>query len=552
MEKNGTMENRLAELYREIDLSTLLNKVAAYIRKYLGCDEATIFLYNPTKQELYFEISTSDKMEVLQQIVLKKGEGVVGWVAKHEIPVIINDCAKDPRFSGKTDAETKYTTRSLLGVPVHFENRLLGVLEAVNKVDGDFSEKDREMLQYIARFVSIPLQNAILFKKVLQETREKDRLLELGKTIAYATNVDETLSILKEIVCDIISPTELNVLVNFGEGQQIHRLMGDAEPGSQDPRGGVPIDTTMIGNTNVIFPLKSRERTLGVLEVKTGTRIPETVHSLLRGLAAFVAIMIDKLEMLARIIEKEKLEKELQIARQIQQSFLPSGPFVLPGLDVAAINISSSAVGGDYFDIVPIKEVETIFSINDVSGHGIPASLLMSTFRTNFIYRIKTDPDMMDTILFLNDMLAETTDSNLFVTSFTCRINVETRTLRYINAGHNFPVIIRGDDVLKLSEGSMAVGMFPGIPRETAELEVREGDLLVLYTDGIVEAENAAGDMYGLDRAVEFIRAHRDEPAEAIKKSFLQELRDYSGEHNFEDDLTFILVKILPKKESRE
>jgi len=556
MSKEHPIRKELSELYSEIDLNSLLNKIAGKIRKYLNCEQASIFLYDELKDELYFEIATGNKQEELKQIVFKKGEGVVGWVAEHQEPLIIHDCSSDPRFSAKTDLKTNFTTRSILGVPVRYDNKPLGVLEAINKIDGTFNHEDRETLESMARLVPIPLQNAVLFKKVKQETREKDRLLELAKSISYSSNQDEVFRRLKEIICDIVTPLEINVLVYSQDAQvqsprqsqspraksHLYRLLTNTRDEADAP--GEPIDDTIIDEFTAVFPLKSQGRRLGTLELKLAKKIPEEVASLIRGLAAFAAILVEKLEMLARMIEKERLEKELEIARQIQQSFLPGECRGLKGLDVACVNIPSSQVGGDYYDIVPFNDNETVFTINDISGHGIPASLLMSIFRANFVYRIKKDKNMVAVISHLNNLIAETTESNHFVTSFTCLLDRENMKLSYVNAGHNAPFIIREEEAIKLEKGSLVVGLFPDVSYEAVEIDMRPGDLLVLYTDGIVEAENPAGLQYSLDCLLDFITTHREYGAEKIKEMFIEELKRFIGENPFTDDVTFILIKI--------
>jgi sigma-B regulation protein RsbU (phosphoserine phosphatase) len=556
MSNQHPLRNELSELYSEIDLNSLLNKIAGKIRHDLHCEQASIFLYDELKDELYFEIATGDKQEELKQIVFKNGEGVVGWVAEHQEPLIIHDCSSDDRFSAKTDLKTNFNTRSILGVPVRCDNKLLGVLEAINKIDGKFNHENRETLESIARIVAIPLQNAVLFKKVKQETREKDRLLELAKIISYSSNQDEVFARLKDIICDIVNPLEINVLVYSQEAQsqslrrppssraksRLYRLLTNTRGEAEAP--DELIADTIIDEFTAVFPLKSQGRSLGTLELKLARKIPGEVASLIRGLAAFAAILVDKLAMLARMIEKERLEKELEIARQIQQSFLPGECRGIKGLDVACVNIPSSRVGGDYYDIVPFNDNETVFTINDISGHGIPASLLMSIFRTNFVYRIKKDKNMVAVISHLNNLIAETTESNHFVTSFTCLLDRENMKLSYVNAGHNAPFIIRKEEALKLDKGSLVVGLFPDVSYEAVEIDMRPGDLLVLYTDGIVEAENPAGRQYSLDRLRDFIAAHREYGAEKIKEMFIEELKGFIGKNPFTDDVTFILIKI--------
>jgi sigma-B regulation protein RsbU (phosphoserine phosphatase) len=362
---------------------------------------------------------------------------------------------------------------------------------------------------------------------------------------------------LKEIICDIVTPLEINVTVYQQETasssmqkaqssrgkSHLYRLLANIRDEADAP--DQPIDETIIDDATAVFPLKSQGRSLGTLELKLAKKIPEEVASLIRGLAAFAAILVEKMEMQARIIEKERLERELEIARQIQQSFLPAECNRLQGLDVACVNIPSSQVGGDYYDIVPINDNETIFTINDISGHGIPASLLMSTFRANFVYYIKKAKNMVEVIGHLNNLIAETTDANHFVTSFTCRLDRENMKLIYVNAGHNAPFIVREEEVLKLEKGSLVVGLFQGVSYEEVEVDLRAGDLLVLYTDGIVEAENTEEAEYSLDRLTGFIKTHRQAGAEELKMMLIGELSGFVGKKIFKDDVTFILIKVI-------
>jgi sigma-B regulation protein RsbU (phosphoserine phosphatase) len=542
LDKEDFFRKELSGLYAEIDLNSLLNKIAAKIRSCLDCEEASIFLYDPQKEELYFETATGEKQDVLKKIVLEKGEGIAGWIARQEQPLIINDCAADARFTSKADRKTDFKTRSIAGVPVRLGNKLLGVLEAVNKINGEFDVDDREALEYISLFVAIPLQNAILFRKVTRETRDKDRLIELAKSISYAVNQDEVFAKLKEIICEIISPHEINVMVKTREKSSLYRLLNNTGETGEIDADKLAVDTTLDSRA-AVFPLRAKDRDLGLLEIKAEKKIAEEDLALIRGLTAFVAVLIEKLEMQTRMIEKEKIEKELEIARKIQQSFLLNVPVHLKGLDAAYANIPSSEVGGDYYDIIKLNDWESIFTINDVSGHGIPASLIMSIFRTNFVYRVKKDRNLITTIDYLNDMIADTTDSNHFVTSFTCRLDVERNRLFYLNAGHNSPFILRGEEIILLDKGSMPVGMFPGTSYRIVEMPLEERDFVAMYTDGIVEAENPGGEQYSLERFIRFIKTHRERHVEEIKEAFISELKNFIQNDRFEDDVTFILVK---------
>jgi GAF domain-containing protein len=158
-------KKEMLDLYSEVNLDLLLEKITAGIRGYLACEQASIFIYDPEKEELTFQTATGASEKELKQIVLEKGQGVAGWIAEKGRGVIIDDCSRDPRHTVVTDRKTNFQTRSLLGVPVVMAGRLLGVLEAVNKSRGKFSQADLRLLGRMAAFLAIPLQNAVLRRK---------------------------------------------------------------------------------------------------------------------------------------------------------------------------------------------------------------------------------------------------------------------------------------------------------------------------------------------------------------------------------------------------
>lgn len=410
MDRISRFKSEMLDLYSEVNLGMLLEKITAGIRGYLACAEASIFIYDAEKEELTFETATGEKAKELMKIVLKKGQGVAGWIAEKRQGVIIDDCSRDQRHTALTDQKTNFQTRSLIGVPVLMGGRLLGVLEAVNKIKGKFNGTDLRLLAKMAAFLAIPLQNAVLIRQML---------------------------------------------------------------------------------------------------------------------------------------EKEKIEKELYIARSIQQSFLQQDAVVFPGLDIAFLNIPSSKVGGDYYEIMLLNEREIVFSINDVAGHGIPAALLVAVFRSNFIFNLKHNRDIAATIGYLNRLLAETTEANLYVTSFTCKIDMASGDLEYINAGHPPPLVVRGSDTLLLDSGGMAVGMFAAAEQRVARFRLQPGDILVFYTDGVIEAASEGDEEYSRERLAAAVAARGGQPAAALQAALIEDIKNFSRRGDFADDITMMVVKYL-------
>jgi sigma-B regulation protein RsbU (phosphoserine phosphatase) len=526
-------------LYSEVNLGALLQKITSSIKAYMGSEEASIFIYDPEKEELTFETATGKKEKELKQIILKKGQGVAGWIAEQRRGVIINDCQRDPRYTITVDQKTLFHTRSLLGVPVQMDGRVLGVLEAVNKKRGKFSSDDLRVLEKMAGFMAIPLHNAVLFRGIKRETLAKERLIELGKKISASADISGVLMALKEIICSEIQP--LTACVHVSSENKEYDLLANC---SREKEAMKCLGTT-IGRANGRFPLRAEGAVLGYLAICSEKMISEESAALFRGLAAFMAISLEKFRLYRQMLEKDKMEKELQIARDIQQSFLLQQPQNFPGLDIAFSNIPSSKVGGDYYEIIPLNDREIIFSINDVSGHGVPASLLMAIFRSNFVFQIRQGGDISATISHLNRLIAETTEPNLFVTSFTAKLNCETGIGSYINAGHPSPLVLRGTELLPLEAGSMVVGMFADVEYPVSRFTMQPGDVLIFYTDGVIEAENENGEEYSLARMCATAVARRDLPAGDMQAALIEDLRRFCRRPDFTDDVTLMVVKYL-------
>jgi len=529
------------DLYSEVRLGVLLEKITAGIKAYMGSEEASIFIYDAEKEELSFETATGEKEQDLKKIVLKKGQGVAGWIAEQRQGVLNNDCQNDPRHTGMVDRKTLFKTRSLLGVPVLLEDKVLGVLEAVNKKRGKFNRDDMRVLQQMAGFLAIPLHNAVLFRTITRETRSKERLIALGKKISASADISGVLTAIKEIICAEITPLAASVFVS-GQGMEYDLLAS-----SSREKDAVDCQGTTIANVGGRFPLRAEGAVLGYLDILSEKMISDESAALFRGLAAFIAISLEKIQLYRQMLEKEKMEKELQIARDIQQSFLLQQPQVFPGLDIAFLNIPSSKVGGDYYEILPLNDREIVFSVNDVSGHGVPASLLMAIFRSNFVFQLRRGGDISETITYLNRLIAETTEANLYVTSFTAKLDCTSGALTCINAGHPLPLVLRGTELLPLATGGMVVGMFADVDYPVSQFAMKPGDVLILYTDGVLEAENENGEAYSLERLGAAAAARRDLPAAGIQAALIEDLRNFCRRQDFTDDVTLMVVKYLGK-----
>jgi hypothetical protein len=248
-------------------------------------------------------------------------------------------------------------------------------------------------------------------------------------------------------------------------------------------------------------------------------------------------------------VRGRRLEEQIEIARQVQSRLLPNATLQLTGFQISTEYEPSEQVGGDFYDVFPSETNGFAVLIGDVSGKGIPAALLMGVIhgavRTAEWQSSAIDHE--EESRRLNRLLCEHAGGNQFASMFWCVYDQPLRSLRYVNAGHCPPFLISKRDgklvTTRLDKGGLVLGLFPDAPYEAATVEVSSGDLLVMYSDGLVEATNRGGEEYGEDRLTELLHRHADETAAQLRESIRTSLASFASESEAQDDLTFTVIK---------
>lgn len=250
----------------------------------------------------------------------------------------------------------------------------------------------------------------------------------------------------------------------------------------------------------------------------------------------------------ARDMEKERdrLENELALARRIQARLLPSAPPVLPGWDIAGGGESAREVGGDYYDHIDLGGGRLVLVIADVSGKGVPASLLMSAFRAALVSQDLAAAEPTRVASRLNEFLHASVEPGRFVTAFVAFLDGATGRVVFVNAGHNPPLLLRAGGAHEwLTEGGTILGILPSSVFTAGETTMEPGDLLALYTDGVTEGADATGDMWGEERLLAATRRRSGLAAPAIVAETVAEVREFEGASGPADDITMLVAKRL-------
>ena len=266
-------------------------------------------------------------------------------------------------------------------------------------------------------------------------------------------------------------------------------------------------------------------------------------RQILDALAADAASILDNARLVARERERQRLEQEINIARDIQQNLLPRNFGAYPHLSVVGCNFPCFSVGGDYFDVFPLGENRTAFLIADVSGKGLGAALLTSMLQGVISgMTLGTDPALL--FNHLNRFLCNHAEVGRYATMFFGILD-EQGALDYINAGHPSPILIRrnGNADEAFTEGSFPVGLVPEAEYCTARVKLEPGDTLVLFSDGVTEAMDPQEDLFGVPRLVKLLTGHNETPLDELQKLVLEGVENFARGTSQADDLTLLLVR---------
>ena len=307
---------------------------------------------------------------------------------------------------------------------------------------------------------------------------------------------------------------------------------------------------TIIKEFQAIVPVFHLNKALAYLLISSSSvshELEPSHFSFTQTLANIIAVAIENQRLVKQNIIKERISKDLEVASEMQKLLFPSELPSNRKMDLSARYIPRHAIGGDYYDFIPLGDEEYIICIADVSGKGISAALLMANFqatiRTLFKYQRFEMTFLMEE---LNKKVMKSTKGEKFITFFIAHYNAHTRKMKYVNAGHNQPFLLHGRKITALNEGCIGLGMLDELPYvNVGKLTLSPNTTFVLYTDGVVELENKDGEHFGVNRLIDNVKAYSTLKMEDMNNILFSKLDDWRGELNFVDDTAVFSCKFF-------
>lgn len=435
------------------------------------------------------------------------------------------------------------------------------------------NKQEIEFVESLTIISSVAIANSRMFTELRRINRMLDRkvyelntLFDLSKDFNMMVDRNEIIRVFKfAMLGQMLIQKFFFVLEHEGEREVVTTSGINAKLGSKqiDKLFNLEEDLVEVDDTlredipfleeqeiKAIIGLKLQNEKIGLVGV--GSRANKESYSssdynFLRSLGNLAMLSIQKTYLLEERIEKERLEEEVTIAKSIQRGLLPDPIPTCDELDIAAANISSYQVGGDYYDILETPSGNLLIAIGDVTGKGIPASLLMANLQSMLHVLLPIDITLGEASGRMNDIMYQNTPSDKFITFFWGLFDPNQSTFKYVNAGHNPPIFLKkgSDEIELLEEGGLILGAMPTMnPYTESDIKLESGDLLVCFTDGVTEAMNAEEtEEYGDERLIKCIKNNRDGTAKEIQDAIVADVNEFSKDIQY-DDITLVTIKV--------
>ena len=339
----------------------------------------------------------------------------------------------------------------------------------------------------------------------------------------------------------LVSQSIVNMVMNKHSSVLISDVQADPQLKSRDSIIKMNIHSA------VCVPLWDNKEIIGIIysdRISLMKPFTDEDLKLLTLLGNLAAVKIENSKSIEMSIEKEKMEKELSLAADIQMDFLPKATPEFKGFDISGYMTPCYQVGGDYYDYMPIGSDRLGITIADVSGKGVSASLLMASLRASLHSEVHLLYDMEKMTANLNDFIHKSSSINSFITFFFCELNMKSGKLKFINAGHNPPIVLdKKGNINRLESCGLCLGMFPDVEYKAQTVVLHPGDITLLFTDGITESRNKENKEFEEEKLVKFLKKKSKLPAPELIKEIQKEVETFTADTDQMDDQTVVVIK---------
>ena len=551
-----------------LDLETLLNRTAELVRAIIHYRIFAILLVNDRTHDLRMRFQIGHTPEV-QRMRFPLGKGIVGQVALTRQTILLNDVSSDASYIPANPG-----VRSELALPLIAKNRLIGVMDIESEEANYFRPEHLHLLSLTASRIAQAIENARLYARVSRQAQTLTVLNEISAELTSILDVNALLAKIGQLLRRLIDYQMFSIMLLDDKGETLITRYAWRFGYAHAPLRRIPITSGLVGaavrewrpinvpdvnkdsrylpmnpetRSELIVPLFHKGRIIGVLDLEhTRTNFFNEEHErTLTTMAAQVAIAIENARLYQRVSRQEKqLERDIAMAREVQLRLQPAAPPEHEHAEIAVLFLPARSIGGDLYDFVDYGPGKTAIVLGDVSGKAAPAALFAALVSGIMRSAALHHPAPAQMLALLNDSLQERKLESQYVTMLFALWDDENRVLQVANSGAVQPIFCRGGHSDTVRAEGFPLGLFPAVSYDELNITAQPGDAFVFVSDGILDAENAAGEMYGDGRLAHLLCARREQPAQQIADAIMADVTGFQAGHDRFDDETIIVLRV--------
>jgi phosphoserine phosphatase RsbU/P len=552
-----------------LDLDTTLRRVAELVRKVIDYEIFAILLLNEKTQELRFRFSLGHTPEVAERLRIKVGDGVTGLAAQRREAILVGDVASDPKYISAVP-----NVRSELAVPLIVKNRIIGVIDIESQKVNHFTEEHKRLLTLIGSRMAVGIENARLYTRTTRQARTLLLLNEIARELTSILNLDELFKRIAELLSRLIDYQMFSILLLDSTGEKLQHRFSLRFQENILLKNDIPLGRGVVGHavqhkhavlvpdvskdsryievnpetrSELAIPLIYKDNVIGVLDLEHTRRgfFTEDHQRTVATLAAQVAIAIENARLYEEIARQEKrLERDLALARELQFRLLPQTRPKLANLEIAAKFVPARAIGGDLYDFVSYSQSRTALVIGDVSGKGAPAAIYAALVGGILRSHAPIEPGPAEMLSAVNYSLGERRIEGQFVSLIYAVWNDPERTLQVANSGLPRPIHCRDGKIKVIEATGLPLGLFEEADYDEFTFQAKPGDVFVFFSDGILDASNRAGELFGRTQVEKIVAECSENSAESIVTSLFKAVAEYASGMEPFDDQTVVAIKV--------
>jgi len=549
-----------------LDLDTLLESLAGIIRRVIPWDLFAILLFSERRKVLHIRYGAGHREEVVKNLAIGLGEGVVGTAAATRQPVLVADVRTDERYLSTSDA-----VRSELSVPMIARKRLVGVIDVQSTRVGAFKDYDRAMLSLISGRIAAVIDNAQLYTRGARQFRLISTLSRISHEFSSILDLDELLSKVASSVRGLINYDAFSILLVDEQAQLLkhrfsirydERINLDNIPLGKGITGAAATSREVVRvydttadpryiathpgiRSEIVVPLIVRDRVIGVVNLES-ERIgyfTEDHARTLTLLAPSIGIAVENARLYHEIAERERrMQDDLKAAFELQTVLLPSEAPPVEGLEMAIGLRPAREISGDLYDFYEHQGSHFVIAFGDSSGKGAAAALygaMVNGRMRGLAPRRRRPAELMKA---LNDALMHRKVEGRYVTLLLLLWHAHSKEFTMSNAGGSPPMVSRGGEILKVQVEGVPLGLLPDREYEEVTFQAQTGDIVVLFSDGVSDHLSPAGEEYGRGRLAKVVKRCCGLSPSEIVDTIFADLETFNTERF--DDQTLIVMRV--------